>query len=482
MMRRQATAAPLGEQSGGALTVTQINNRARQLLESTFPAVAIVGEISAPRCINGHYYFELKDRNSVLRAVLFRGNARRQSAQPEDGAEVVVQGTLTVYAARGTYQVVVESLRLCGAGALRAQYERLKSRLQAEGLFAPERKRRLPLVPGKVGVVTSSAGAVIRDIINVAQRRFTGSQIVLFPAPVQGPQSGEGLAAAIESASNKSSDLGLSVLIVARGGGSWEDLYGFNNERVCRAISRSKIPVVSAVGHETDYTLADFVADHRAPTPSAAAELVFPETATLRRALATPAHRLTAAFRGRLDRDRTRLSQRRALLGDGKKTLLPRQQRLDWATRTLHERSSATLSKARLRLGHSEKRLAGSHPSTLLANLRGPMQANRRRLALIGAEMLPNRQRLANDAKIRVFRAFKLQISNKRTRLAALARQLDALSPLRVLKRGYAIAHNDCGAVVTDASAVCPGDALEIRLHRGVIKAEVTEIVSDAKK
>jgi exodeoxyribonuclease VII large subunit len=253
-------------------TVSELTAELKVLLEEVYPAVWVEGEISnLRRPTSGHLYFTLKDDRAQIRAVMFRGRNQRLRFRPEDGLAVLVHGTLSIYEPRGEYQVVVEAMEPKGLGALQLAFEQLKARLAAEGLFDEARKRPIPLLPRRIGIVTSPTGAALRDILQVLERRFATVDLLIHPVPVQGDQAPPEIEAALD-ALNRRGDL--EVIILARGGGSLEDLWAFNEERVARAIARSKIPIISAIGHETDFTIADFVADLRAPTPSAAAELV----------------------------------------------------------------------------------------------------------------------------------------------------------------------------------------------------------------
>ncbi|MEZ4271824.1 MAG: exodeoxyribonuclease VII large subunit [Myxococcota bacterium] len=299
--------APRAPKAPPVLTVTQVNNLARNELERQFPHITVVAEVSNCKIISGHCYFTLKDRTSQLAAVLFKRDAARLKFALEVGQEVVVVGRLTIYGAYGRYQLVAESIEPRGVGALQTAFEQLKKRLADEGLFAVERKRPLPKLPARVAVVSSAEGAVIRDIIQVATRRCPNAQILLIPTRVQGRECATQVAYNIDRISRLTTSLGIDVIIVARGGGSLEDLWGFNDERVARAIVAAPVPVVSAVGHETDFCIADFVADARAPTPSAAAELVFPVYSDLQYSLQRYHHRSATALRRQIDNQRHHL-------------------------------------------------------------------------------------------------------------------------------------------------------------------------------
>lgn len=433
------------------LTVSQANARARNLLENTLGRISVVGEVSGrKRGAGGHWYFALKDTHCQLSAVMFRREATRLKFDLEDGMEVVAHGRLTVYPAYGRYQMMVERLEPMGAGALQAAFEQLKAKLREEGLFAPDRKRPLPLVPRRVGVVTSANGAVIRDIIHVSRRRFPNADILLIPCAVQGADSSRSIARAIRRASRHED---LNVLIVGRGGGSLEDLWGFNGETVARAIADSPIPVVSAVGHETDFTIADFVADLRAPTPSAAAELVFPVARELRGALRRDLDRGERALRRGLAHRRQQLASERHRLGDARGALREYSQSLSFARSRIDQLLRDRLNLERARLDRTERRLEERHPRVRLQEWRN---RNEKVLAKLDASAMA----LLADAKARVDRA---------------GARLHALSPLAVLERGYSIVLDEHGGALRDAGEASVGQRIRVRLHRGALDAEVKE-------
>jgi exodeoxyribonuclease VII large subunit len=425
----------------------------RQLLERQFARLTVVGEVSNLRVVGGHRYFSLKDDRSQLAAVLFRREAARLGFELTDGAEVLGTGKLSLYGPRGTFQIILDQLELRGAGALQAAFEELKRKLTAEGLFARERKRSLPWVPRRVAVVTSPSGAVIRDIVHVATRRFPGAQLLLVPAKVQGAEAGGALAFAITQTSRLASKLGLDVMIVARGGGSLEDLWGFNDERVARAIAAAPIPVVSAVGHETDVTIADFVADCRAPTPSAAAELVFPRRQELVAELHQRVRRSAGVIQRNIERDRHRLRAAVAALGDGRGMVAVQTQRLNLATAAVAGAAAQLLGRRRAALAALENRLAHLHPRVHLREVQATIGAVRERIGLLAGQ----------------------RIERGRQRLAAAEGRVAALSPLGVLERGYAIALAANGRAVRDAAELRRGDRVDVRVARGRFAAVVDE-------
>lgn len=402
------------------LTVSQLTNSIRITLESRFASVWVEGEISNFKDhSSGHWYFTLKDQNAQLRAKCFRSTNVRIRFRPANGLHVRARGKLSIYAPRGEYELVVDALDPVGAGALRIAFEQLRDRLQAEGLFAKELKRPLPVFPRRVGIVTSPTGAAIRDILNVISRRTRTVHVLFSPARVQGDSAGPEIARAIwfinqyhERAlrEGRTADL-VDVLIVGRGGGSTEDLWAFNQEEVARAIRKSTIPVISAVGHETDFTIADFVADLRAPTPSAAAELVAVREDEVCSALDHLGRQLTRAMRYRI---------------------------VDLRSRVQEQALSQAFDEVKSRLRNARRRF--------------------------------------DEASAASNGAMETSLQQARERLGLAAASLDALSPLAVLQRGYAIAQDASGKPLRDAASVKLGDQVAVRLAKGRLKTRVEGI------
>ena len=402
------------------LTVSQLTNSIRISLESRFTAVWVEGEISNFKDhSSGHWYFTLKDQNAQLRAKCFRSANTRIRFRPANGLKVRARGKLSVYAPRGEYELVVDALDPVGAGALRVAFEQLRDRLQAEGLFALELKRPLPVFPRRVGIVTSPAGAAIKDILNVMSRRTRTVHVLFSPAKVQGDSAGPQIARAIQLINQyheralregRPADL-VDVLIVGRGGGSTEDLWAFNTEEVARAIRKSVIPVISAVGHETDFTIADFVADLRAPTPSAAAELVAAREDELCSSL------------DRLGRQMARLMRFRIV---------------DLRSRVQEQALSHAFDEVKSQLRNARRRY--------------------------------------DAASAACTGAIEFSVQEARERLGRAAVSLDALSPLAVLQRGYAIAQDASGKPVRDAASVAAGDELTVRLAKGKLNTRVESV------
>jgi exodeoxyribonuclease VII large subunit len=399
------------------LSVSELTNSIRIALESRFAAVWVEGEISNFKAhSSGHWYFTLKDQNAQLRAKCFRSTNTRIRFRPTDGLHVRARGKLSLYAPRGEYELVVEALDPVGAGALRIAFEQLRDRLNAEGLFAKELKRPLPVFPRRVGIVTSPTGAAIRDILNVISRRTRTVHVLFSPAKVQGDLAGPDIARAIRFINlyheralreGRTDDL-VDVLIVGRGGGSTEDLWAFNQEEVARAIRKSTIPVISAVGHETDFTIADFVADFRAPTPSAAAEIVAAREDQICSSLDNLGRQLVRLTRFQIVNLRAHV-QKQAL--------------------------SHAFDEVQSRLVRARRRYENASSAC-------------------GA-------------------AIDLQLQQGRERLGLAAASLDALSPLGVLQRGYAIAQDASGKLVRDAASVNIGDEVSVRLARGRLNTRV---------
>ena len=423
------------------------------LLEHGMPALWVEGEISNfSRPVSGHWYFTLKDRDGQVRCAMFRGRNALLRFTPTDGQRVLARARVTLYEARGDYQLQVEHLEDSGVGALRREYERLKARLEAEGLFDPTRKRSLPAVPASIGVVTSPTGAAVRDVLNILGRRFPAARVVIYPTAVQGRDAVPQLLAAIDLAATRQE---CDVLIVARGGGSIEDLWAFNDEAVARALRALPMPVVTGIGHEVDFTIADFVADLRAPTPSGAAELVVPDGAAWRSGFDRLANRFIAAMRRRLrDDDEYMVAMRRRLaLAHPGQRLRQNAQRLDELEQRLTSVLQLQLADRRHALQALAARLAQASPATALQRLV-------QRHALL-------------DARLR--RALPARLDTLRQQLTLASRTLDAVSPLATLGRGFAIVTRAAdGALLTDATMVATGDLIETRLGRGRLQARVT--------
>jgi exodeoxyribonuclease VII large subunit len=432
-------------------TVAELNAAIRGLLGDEFNDIWVAGEISGSKTASsGHCYFTLKDHDAQLRCVCFRASLRYLKFKPQDGIAVLARGRIDVYEARGEYQLQVELLEPQGHGALQFAFEQLKKKLAAEGLFDAGRKRAIPRLPRRIGIVTSPSGAVIRDITQILSRRFPGLHIRLYPATVQGEGSIEAVLRAIEYFSGSGWP---EVVILARGGGSLEDLWTFNEEAVARAIVASSVPVISAIGHETDFTIADFVADLRAPTPSAAAELVIGTREQLFDQLDVFDHKLVQSVRYRLAMAARRLHQQgveraSAVLHRGIGRL---QQRVDELEYRLRERTGTAAAMRRQRLEQLLARLRS-------LDLRLRIAAARRRL---------------ESADAAILQLARLRITRAHGRLDPLTAHLTQLSPLKILERGYALVMDATGRIVKEPADAPVGSEIDVRLARGQIAARV---------
>ncbi len=437
-------------------TVSELNEHIKDLLESSFPFLWVEGEVSnLRRPASGHTYLTLKDERSQIRAVLFR-MAPKLPFVLEDGMQIACRARLTAYPPRGEYQLIIERIEPRGLGALQRAFEQLKNRLESEGLFDARQKKALPLLPRGIGVVTSPTGAVIRDILQVTGRRFPSVPIVISPVRVQGPEAAPEIVRALEELNGETAvrcpPLEIEVIIIARGGGSLEDLYPFNTEEVARAVFRSRLPVVSAVGHETDFTITDFVADLRAPTPSAAAEMVVPSRDYLRQQLGEAGarlrnsrRRLTVSWRERLDNAAGRLKSPVRILSDYRLLVDDRRERL--------EASLARRLEMRQReAAHLQARLDRVHPGGMTAKYRLILAQRRDRFAA-GIGDLLRRQRAVIDRQ---------------------GVSLQALNPLGVLQRGYSITRRlPDGLIVKKAADLAAGDRIAVQVAAGNINARV---------
>jgi len=448
----EAPPAPAPAAVRRVLSVTELTVKVRDLLEAELFEVWVEGELSNCRVWNtGHLYFTLKDESTQLRGFMFRSALRSLKFKPTDGTRVVARGKISVYEPKGEYQLVCEHLEPQGLGALQLAFEQLKKRLQAEGLFDGARKRPLPALPRKIGIVTSLDGAAIRDIINVLRRRYANAHLVIRPARVQG----EGAAIEVAQGLRQIGRVpGVDVVIVGRGGGSIEDLWAFNEEIVARAIAKSPVPVIAAVGHETDVTIADFVADVRAPTPSAAAELVVSRKDEFFGRIDRLSDRLRAAARGRVQR-----LSRRVHVADSRPAFAGQPGRVAMRGRHAAELTHALARLVRASLATRDRRL---HQ---LERQLTTFDAGRR-LAAIRTRLVTSDGRMRSAATRRQDRA--------RAQFQETAGRLDTLSPLAVLGRGYAVAWNaDKTRVLRDGSAVAPGDTVHVTLARGELECEV---------
>ena len=439
-------------------SVSRLNREIRTLLETGFPAIWLEGELSnLARPASGHLYFSLKDEAAQVRCAMFRNRNLLLKFRPDNGLQVLVRARVSLYEARGDYQLIVEHMEEAGDGALRRAFEELKHRLDAEGLFAAGHKQPLPRFPGRIGVISSPSGAAVRDIVTTLRRRFPGIPIVLYPVPVQGSTAAPAIVEALHIAARRAE---CDVLILARGGGSLEDLWPFNEEAVARAVYDCPIPVVTGVGHEVDITIADFVADVRAPTPTAAAELVSPNQFEWQQSFAQLAQRL-----GRLMQQQLRQSE----------------QQLGWlAHRLPHPRRylqsvAQRLDELDIRRNHA-LRYRLQHITARLDTLRERLQQHNPRHALRRHET--QRQHLTT----RLGHAMRRQLQDATQRLRYLTHALDTVSPLATLSRGYAIVtHESDDTIITDVKQIRSNSRIRARLHRGRFTAVVDGIEDENK-
>ena len=432
-------------------TVSDLTVRIRDLLSKNFTDIFVQGEISNCRpAASGHIYFTLKDERAQVRCVFFKQQQRGMKFRPEDGVSVMVRGSISVYEARGEYQIYVESLEPVGRGALQLAFEQLKKRLAEEGLFDAGRKKPLPLLPSRIGLITSPTGAAVRDVVRILRRRFPNVHLTLYPVRVQG----EGAAAEIVDALRYfSKKRAADVILLVRGGGSLEDLWSFNEEIVAREITASAIPVITGVGHETDFTIADFVADVRASTPSAAAELVVQTRREFDKHVADLRGTAESLVRYRLLELSRRVHELAGRRGFRRPLDLLRQRR-----QRADELTSRLALGLRSRLEFSRKRLTAAHLRIARFDFRAKVAALRLRL-----------EKRGHDLGVRAERMLRL----KRLRWERLSLQLQERSPLKVLERGYAIATDAAGNVLRDAAQVAVGDNIVVTLRQGKLGAEV---------
>ncbi|MCE8016644.1 exodeoxyribonuclease VII large subunit [Halomonas sp. MCCC 1A17488] len=437
--------------TASALSVSEVNRRARLLLEQGIGEVWVEGELSGvSRPASGHVYFTLKDSSAQLRGALFRNRARFVAAPMRDGDRVRVRGRVSLFEPRGDYQLIAEAVQPAGEGELLLALERLKQRLAAEGVFA--NARPLPCPPRHLLVLTSPTGAAIRDVLAVLAARWPLAHVTLIAVPVQGREAAPALIAALGLLNRQQAlDPARDVILITRGGGSLEDLWAFNDEHLARAIFHSRLPVMSAVGHEVDVTLSDLAADVRAPTPSAAAEMLVPDGRDLRQRLAGLERQLWRCTQARLEREGQRLDHLRARLRHPGEVVARQRQTLGELEARLRRAMHMRLAADRRQLDHLQRRTSACHPR------RGVERAG---------------ERLAR-ARARLAQAMQRDMSRRHERLAGLARQLQAVSPLAVLGRGYAILQDDSGRVIRRAADTEPGQALTARLGEGRLKVEV---------
>ncbi|MBU2545723.1 MAG: exodeoxyribonuclease VII large subunit [Gammaproteobacteria bacterium] len=440
------------------LTVSNLNKLVHDLLENQFPSIWVEGEISnfTANAASGHWYFTLKDANAQVSCAMFRFANQKLSFTPKHGQKVLVHARVSLYQNRGNFQLIIDHLEEAGFGALQHTYEMLKKKLSEEGLFDEAHKKALPLFPKCIGVVTSPTGAAIRDILTVLNRRYPLASVIIYPTPVQGDTAAPKIAKAIEIANQRHE---CDVLIVGRGGGSLEDLWPFNEEIVARAIYASVIPVVSSVGHEIDFTISDYVADKRAPTPSAAAEIVSPDQIKLKQQLKQHYSYLYQKLNQQLKEHHQTLDVLKKRLERAHPIYLLQQQsqQLDYAAHQLRSQIKQILEQKKSRWLHLSTTLQQFHPRHRLEHMQ--YQLN----------MLGQKCERSVDHRFQMLQA----------RFQTLARTLQAMSPLAILARGYSVITDANGCVVKNAHQVHIGDAVQAKLHQGTLECEVIKSIDE---
>ena len=467
--------APRPRPGRRVLTVPELTTRIRLQLESAYPTIWVEGELSNCRRWNtGHLYFTLKGGTAQIRGVMFRSAFRYLRFEPADGQRIVARGRISVYEPKGEYQLVAEHLEPSGVGARHLAFDQLRRRLENEGLFDEARKRPLPVLPRKIGIVTSLDGAALRDILNVLGRRFPNLHLIVSPTRVQGDGAGREIAGALARIAGTA---GIDVVILARGGGSLEDLWEFNDEGLARTIAGLEVPVISAVGHQTDFTISDFVADLRAPTPSAAAELVVARKHDMAARLERAAGRLRSAARTAVQRRRALVdaARHRPGLASFPTRLALHGRRVDELTGRLVERARTDIGRLDRRRAALRLQLEALDIGPRLASIRTRLSAAEGRLTRAADTGRAARQgRLATTAE-RLEQLVRDRQADARRRLETNAAKLDSLSPLGVLSRGYAVCWNhDRTAIVRRSADVTVGDPVRLTLHEGALRCEVT--------
>ncbi|EGW55058.1 exodeoxyribonuclease VII large subunit [Candidatus Endoriftia persephonae] len=479
-------------------SISRLVRESRAVIEGSFPLLWVEGEISnLARPASGHIYFTLKDQVAQVRCAMFRIKRQRLRFQPQNGQQVLVRARVSLYEARGEFQLNIEHMEPAGEGALRQAFDRLKAKLAAEGLFYSEHKQPLPRLPRQIGLITSPSGAALRDLLTVLARRFPAIPLLIHPVQVQGDTAAQQIVQMLQLANRQQR---CDLLILARGGGSLEDLQPFNDERVARAIFDSQIPLITGIGHEIDFTIADFVADQRAATPSAAAELASPEQVELRSRLNSLQQQLQTRLRHITTSHTERLRQLSARLQrqHPQQHLSQLSQRLDELRLRLRQQQTRQLDSARLNLAHLQQRLQPQSPLQRLVRFEQRMeklaerlqqsqgrQLNRAQLAL---SYLQQRLQSASPAhqlaplderhhhlQQRLQQAMESRLEQAQGRLAQFARDLHNLSPLTTLERGFAIVSSEDGTILRDAAKVTVGDQIETRLARGRLRCRVLE-------
>ncbi len=447
--------AKLPPQTQDILSVSSLNKMARSLLEANFPSVVVEGEISnLAKPASGHWYLTLKDKSAQIKCAMFAGQNRLIRFQPENGQQVLVRGRLSLYEGRGDYQLILNAMEAAGDGALQRAFEALKAKLLAEGLFEERHKQAIANNYKHIGLITSATGAAVHDMITVFKRRSPRTRLTLIPVAVQGSAAADEIVNAIETANALASKLRLDALIIGRGGGSLEDLQPFNEERVARAVFASGLPIVSAVGHETDFSIADFVADLRAPTPSAAAELL----STSQQDLADQLLRFESSFSQQITQKLRRFSQQ--LLWLTKQLKHPGRRLLE------HAQTLDRLEMRLLKATHAHVESKSTSTNALLQRLLS--HSPKRRVAQMGTDLIGKNKRLLHG--------INASLQAKQAQLASLSRNLNTVSPLNTLARGYSITFNDSNSIIRSTSTLAIGEQITTQLHDGKITSTIQQI------
>jgi len=436
------------KQNEVAFSVSQLNRQIQSLLEASLPWVLVEGEISnLARPGSGHWYFSLKDSKAQIRCAMFKNRANAVRFKPKDGDLVKLRAKVTFYGPRGDCQLTVESMESGGEGALQQAYERLKSQLDAEGLFKQEHKKSLPVTPERVAIITSPIGAAVRDMISVFKRRFPLTELTVIPSLVQGNGAAQNLTKQLLRMDTSGH---FDAIIIGRGGGSLEDLYSFNDETLARAIFNAKTPIISAVGHEVDFTIADFVADVRAATPTAAAELLSPDSEQLIRQIQSQENSLALSFERQLQTQQQKLDHLIQRMRHPSERIQIQQDKLSQLEKRLIQGIQARLSNKKIQLEHSQARLSQSSPKQAITRKTQELEDYQRRLSL----------------------ALKQNLEQKSQTFASLMEKLNLVSPLQILSRGYAIASNEDG-VIKNIQQAKKGEKIKVRVEDGELNCEV---------
>lgn len=442
---------PKSPYSSRIQTVSELTHSIRGLLETEFPFVTISAEISnLRRPFSGHLYFTLKDRKAQIRGVMFKGQQRYLDEMPEDGRQIICHGRISVYEPRGEYQIIVDFMDFHGRGSLQLAFEKLKKQLASEGLFADEHKQQLPFLPEKICLVTSPNGAAVHDFLKIAAGRFAAVPIEIFPVPVQGEGAAADIALALAEVNKRMS---ADVIVLCRGGGSIEDLQPFNEEKVARAIFASSIPIVAAIGHEVDFTIADFVADMRMPTPTAAAEAVLPDRQMLIKALGLSKERLSRVMNQKINELRSRVELRQQMLGDPSLILDHSRLRIDNNLMAMTQAMTRQLADYKLTLENMTRNFLEQRPDKQLQHQGQHVAGLIKKLKYI----------------------MVLQLEQKKGKLGQMISVLDSVNPHSVLGRGYSIVRSETnGEIIRNSNQVTIGEKIEIVLRKGKIRGKIT--------